>query len=36
MYGLSNSVCVVVVIPVCIKMHLPYVMFVFVRSYLLI
>ena len=38
MYGLPNNVCVVPVVPVSVKMLLPYVLFVFlyVGSYLLI
>ena len=38
MYGLSNNVCVVPVVPVSVWMLLPYVSFVFlyVGSYLLI
>ena len=38
MYGLPKSVCVVPVIPVSVKVLLPYVLFVFlyVGSYLLI
>ena len=36
MYGLPKSVCVVPVIPMSVEVLLPYVVFLYVGSYLLI